>query len=231
MKHLIQRKQLCIILTLICCTNILWAQDIITLKNGNEIQAKVLEVGTHDIKYKKFENQEGPTYTTLKAEIFMIKYQNGDKDVFTSKPIPEADNSMSNHLLYAQYQVSKNGNVLKRNAVKTIISSNQAALKLYTKGCKQYDAGFALSIIGAGGVGAGLSLLIIGLRDDQINMLMGGVWSLASGLVFMLPGVLVLESGSKKMRTAINMYNNNVTACTLNFGIINTGGIRLVLKF
>ena len=58
------------------------AQDIIILKNGDEIQAVVQEIGKNDIKYKKFENLNGPFYMMEKAEIFMIKYENGSKDVF-----------------------------------------------------------------------------------------------------------------------------------------------------
>ena len=58
------------------------AQDILILKSGDEIQAKVNEVGTKEIKYKKFSNLTGPVYTILKSEVFMIKYQNGSKDVF-----------------------------------------------------------------------------------------------------------------------------------------------------
>jgi len=58
------------------------AQDIITKTNGDEIKAKVTEVGVSEIKYKKFENVSGPTYTIAKSDIFMIKYENGEKDMF-----------------------------------------------------------------------------------------------------------------------------------------------------
>jgi len=58
------------------------AQDIIIKMNGNEIEAIVLEVGTNDVKYKKFDHRNGPTYYIRKSEIFMIKYEDGDKDVF-----------------------------------------------------------------------------------------------------------------------------------------------------
>ena len=34
------------------------------------------------IKYKKWENLEGPVYNIDKKEVFMIKYSNGSKDVF-----------------------------------------------------------------------------------------------------------------------------------------------------
>ena len=60
----------------------MFAQDIIIMKDGNEIQAVVQEVGTDDVKYKRFDNKNGPLCTQKKSEIFMIRYQNGAKDVF-----------------------------------------------------------------------------------------------------------------------------------------------------
>lgn len=58
------------------------AQDMITLKSGEDIEARVEEVGTEVIKYKKFDNQEGPTYSVEKSKVFMIRYANGTKEVF-----------------------------------------------------------------------------------------------------------------------------------------------------
>jgi hypothetical protein len=60
------------------------AQDVITLKNGNEIRAKVLEIGINEVKYKQSANQSGPTYTLNKSDIFRIKFENGDIEVITS---------------------------------------------------------------------------------------------------------------------------------------------------
>lgn len=48
------------------------AQDVITLKNGDEISAKVLEIGIDNVRYKKYSNLEGPTYTIKKSDIFRI---------------------------------------------------------------------------------------------------------------------------------------------------------------
>lgn len=61
------------------------AQDVIFKKNGDEINAKVEEVGVYEVKYKKFDNQDGPLYTLLKTEIFMIKFANGTKEVFNNE--------------------------------------------------------------------------------------------------------------------------------------------------
>ncbi len=59
------------------------AQDIIVLKSGDLIQSKVLEVGENDLKYKKWDNIDGPTYTMSLAKILSVNYQNGKKDIFT----------------------------------------------------------------------------------------------------------------------------------------------------
>lgn len=57
------------------------AQDVITLKNGTDINALVQEVGDIEVKYKKFDNPNGPNYTLKKTEILIIRYTNGSKDI------------------------------------------------------------------------------------------------------------------------------------------------------
>lgn len=55
--------------------------DIIILKNGDEISGVVTEVGLQEIKYKKCNNPDGPSYVLAKNDVFMIKYANGSKDI------------------------------------------------------------------------------------------------------------------------------------------------------
>ncbi len=66
-----------------------FAQDVIILKTGDEVKAVVSEIGLDVVKYKKAENLNGPLYTLEKAKIFMIKYENGTKDVFTESTAPK----------------------------------------------------------------------------------------------------------------------------------------------
>ena len=54
-------------------------------KNGDEIKSKVTEVGTSEVKYRKFESPTGPIYVIKKADVFMIKYEDGTKDVFSNE--------------------------------------------------------------------------------------------------------------------------------------------------
>ncbi|WP_460892553.1 hypothetical protein [Rufibacter soli] len=60
------------------------AQDIIIKRNGDEISAKILELTPNEIKYKRFDYQEGPTISLLKRDVFMIKYANGTKETFNA---------------------------------------------------------------------------------------------------------------------------------------------------
>jgi len=85
-RNIIQRSFL-FFFTLCVSAASTFAQDVITLKNGNDLQALVQEIGETDIKYKKVDNPNGPNYTLKKSEILMIKYANGSKDVFTDKSI------------------------------------------------------------------------------------------------------------------------------------------------
>ena len=64
------------------------AQDVITLKNGTDINAFVQKVGDIEIEYKRFDNPSGPNYTLKKSEILMIRYENGTKDIFLEEPKP-----------------------------------------------------------------------------------------------------------------------------------------------
>ena len=57
------------------------AQDVIVKQNGDEIQCKILEVSKNEVKYKRWTNQDGPSFAEKKSEIFMIKYENGEKEV------------------------------------------------------------------------------------------------------------------------------------------------------
>lgn len=70
-----------------------YGQDIIKTISSSEIKAKVLEINETTIKYKKYDYQDGPTFTMQKSEIISITYQNGIIDVFQTP----ATNSVTNY--------------------------------------------------------------------------------------------------------------------------------------
>jgi len=63
-----------------------FAQDIIIKKSGEEIKAKILEVAINEIKYKRYDFQDGPLYTLSKDDVLLIRYENGVNEVITRDP-------------------------------------------------------------------------------------------------------------------------------------------------
>lgn len=83
-------KKLIFLLTM-CVVFNLSAQDIIVKRNGDELQCRILEVSKNEVKYKRWVNLDGPAFSEKKSDIFMIKYENGEKDVIAhSSPVSES---------------------------------------------------------------------------------------------------------------------------------------------
>lgn len=61
-----------------------FSQDKIYLTDNSVINAKVLEIGLTEIKYKKFENLTGPDYVMPKSKITMIIFENGTHEVINA---------------------------------------------------------------------------------------------------------------------------------------------------
>ena len=59
------------------------------MKNDEFFISKVTEILPEIIKYKKFENLDGPDYTVNKSDVKKIVYQNGTIDEFTDSDIPK----------------------------------------------------------------------------------------------------------------------------------------------
>jgi hypothetical protein len=83
--------------------------DVLIFKDGSEIRAKVMEVGTSEIRYKRCDNRDGPTYVTKKSDLFLITYANGTRELIKadpeeSRPLPTAPST---------YTLKKNSRVMQ----------------------------------------------------------------------------------------------------------------------
>ena len=72
-----------LLLTITLLPLIGFGQDNILLHTGEDILSKVIEINQEQIKYKKYTNIEGPVYTINKEDVFIIRYENGEKDIFS----------------------------------------------------------------------------------------------------------------------------------------------------
>ncbi|MCF8373209.1 MAG: hypothetical protein K9H64_16440 [Bacteroidales bacterium] len=78
-------KQIVLILLIGLTSNLLFSQDIIIKKNGSEIKTKIIEITIETIKYKEFDFQEGPIRNINISDVFMVIYENGNREVFAKK--------------------------------------------------------------------------------------------------------------------------------------------------
>lgn len=60
----------------------MFSQDKIYRKNGKTVEAKIIEVGADEIKYKEFNNPDGPVYVLETDRIIKIVYANGKTEKF-----------------------------------------------------------------------------------------------------------------------------------------------------
>lgn len=77
------KKLLLSIFPFLVCLS-LKAQDTILKTDQTEISAKVTEITPDEVKFKYFNRLDGPTYTLNKSEIFVIIYQDGTREKFSS---------------------------------------------------------------------------------------------------------------------------------------------------
>jgi len=212
------------------------AQDVIILKNGDEIKSLVQEVGTDYVKYKKFDNQTGPVYNMAISEIFMIKYANGSKDVLNEpakssqtkaeqviqQPIKEEakqEPQKSPNLSVIDGKVFLNGQSIKHEQIVDILTSNDmvtnaGATDIYMKGYSKLQASktWSLSgtIFGLGGVGFLIAYLASPNSEYASLYETFGYTFCGASLICWIPANSLKSSGNKKIYEAINTYNTSI---------------------
>lgn len=75
MKHNFHKVIGCLVFVLM--TAPIFAQDIIVTTDAKKIEAQILEVSKSEIKYKEYDNLDGPTFIISTDEISSIIYKNG----------------------------------------------------------------------------------------------------------------------------------------------------------
>lgn len=65
------------------------AQDLIVKIDGEEIKSIIVEVTSNEIKYKLYDYQEGPVRSISKSEVFLIIYEDGRRESFSTEVTEE----------------------------------------------------------------------------------------------------------------------------------------------
>jgi hypothetical protein len=74
--------RLLIFIFLCFLTPLLKAQDTLVKRNGEKLLVKLLEVNPTELKYKRFDYQDGPVFTVSKSELSYIVYANGVRESY-----------------------------------------------------------------------------------------------------------------------------------------------------
>jgi hypothetical protein len=72
-----------LIALILLATSFTHAQDKIYRKNGKIVEAKIIEIGGTEIKYKEFKDPDGPIYVLETDRIIKIVFENGKVEKFT----------------------------------------------------------------------------------------------------------------------------------------------------
>ena len=65
------------------------AQDLIILKDGNTIEAQVIEISPTEIRYKRSDHLDGPTIVIMAVDVLSIRYENGRTEIINAVFQPE----------------------------------------------------------------------------------------------------------------------------------------------
>ena len=122
------------ILPILCCAVVLFAQDVIIRTDGETIEAIVSLIGEDVIEYKMKSNPDGPTRQISKRNVFMIMFENGTREVFTT---PRNENAVKQERkqLPNVYMISQNS---IRNQANIFINGELLAENFSSRG-KEID--------------------------------------------------------------------------------------------
>ena len=87
-----KRFTLFVFLCTILVCNVL-AKDVIITRDSERIDAIVTEISESEVKYKKLDNPNGPTFVLSTSKIASIMYENGDVQTFKQESQQVAQNN------------------------------------------------------------------------------------------------------------------------------------------
>ncbi|OQA99380.1 MAG: hypothetical protein BWY22_00348 [Bacteroidetes bacterium ADurb.Bin217] len=239
---LLANTLVCILLVI--CSQGAFSQDIIILKTGDEITAKVEEIKPDVVSYRKFENLQGPLYTIEKNKIFMIKYANGSKDVFTEQsetptpqqhvqttPQPAPVQSVPKPTI-AELPVTLeywNGGKIRKNNITLSLTQVKDIMRPYPEAFSLYTSGRSLKITGdvfeAVGYVFVISALVNSLNENQDTGRVSAGFAVAS-----LGTSIVLELiGKSNIKKSVRTYNAAIKPTSHLY--ISPGGIGYCVRF
>lgn len=207
-------------LILFCWSGMATAQDVIVMKDQSTVMSKVLEITNTEIKYKKWNNQDGPTYSVNRSEVVSINYENGEVDHFSETTSNQqstySQQTQNNHNGYMEAIASfpaamkLNGRRLTDEELRSLI--DEQTYQLYLKGKKKTNAGEVVGIIGLIPFITSTSVLLNYTsfdEEDRPFVLKASLIALGVGTAMVVPGIVLSLSGGNNLTQVAETYNGN----------------------
>lgn len=218
-------KRITLLLTLVLCmTQTIVAQDIIVTRNSERIDCKVEKVEETAVEYKRTDNPDGPVFVIPTSKIASILYANGTVQVFeqtTTEPT-------------TQQKPLRNPNiVLYRNGGKIWEKDGGEAENLcdllgeadymkYLNAYEQYTGGETAIIIGWLGALSGLTLVGVGVTDQNTTVMVCG-YILAIAADITLPiGYIIRGVNAGRISRIAEGYNDRSSMLSMNMQVAPT---------
>ena len=217
------------------------AQDVISMKDGREIEAKVLKVSTEELVYKKWSNPDGPEYHIQISDVLQVRYENGEVETYGTQGTEtgmvrrfrgQVGGYDTDLYLYSEYPEG----TLYRDGMSLLVKgarvSPGAVLDpdLYDRwrsGESKRLWGMSTWLVGGAVVCTGLSLLRMPVNGATAALLSGGV--------LLLVGIPLHLSGNDILEKVVDEQNARrepgaAFAPSLDFGA-QRHGIGLAINF
>lgn len=208
-------KKLTATLFLLCVVGMASAQDVIVKKDQSTVMSKVLEITSTEIKYKKWNNLDGPTYSINRSEVLSINYENGEVEKFTGSTNDQQSKKatqvqyLNSYMTYSSAgSLFLNGRMLSDKEVQNLVDPQ--SYQLYLKAGNQAVTGFILDISG------GIALVVAGLiqlietdaNDSHSTSFKTKLAFAIGGLTLGMTGWILGNSAVNKVKKIADTYNN-----------------------
>jgi hypothetical protein len=201
------------------------AQDTIVKRDGQLLIGTVLEVSTEEVKYKKIDFPDGPTYIQIKSTIERINYHGGHVDIFKEEEKISKENASKS----ADYVEFENGTPIikmdsyyrrgpdvmtERDVHKLLLSTKDPEIMSCVKNAKTSKALRYLGFAAIPLIVSSIAVLSICSDVEQLsNSESNAYLSASAGLAICSAGVygtsIYFNINRKvKNRQAIKLYND-----------------------
>jgi hypothetical protein len=204
-------KKLLFFIPLLFAVFLSTAQDTIISYSGEKTIAKVLEINSMEVKYKKFNFLDGPTYLVSKNDIHMIKYANGLVETIEKSAVQmqgpqqpaKEDLRIYDYGLFYKYQ---HGRVGLNDIHQILNNTKDPQLMGLVKDAKKYRK---LQLIGLGAIPLGIgafAFAVSGLFIDE-TYFAAALPCLIVGVACPIVGGTFKHKSTLTTKRAIQEYN------------------------